>query len=104
MIQGVLTHRPRHAATGGGGAGDIAAVADVPSATRLVWTDEVSADDLAGLLGDECLAIIPEPVCQRVGLAHIPIQRVRLASADRGLDDSPDRSSIAAVSGADVHC
>src|SRR5438105_3360947 len=103
MLQGMLAHATSDPTPGGRGARHVATVANVLSAACLVRTHIVGADDNAVVLGDERLLVRPRPVGQRLGFAHVRVERVGCAVANGREDDGGDRLGIAGFGFPDEH-
>src|SRR3546814_10670139 len=69
------------------------------------WSSDVCSSDLNDALRfrDERLLVRPQPIGERIGLAHVASQRIGLAGADHGFEDRPDRGGIILRGGADDH-
>jgi hypothetical protein len=81
MIERVFAHAARNPAACCRRACDVAAIADVATATSLARTHVISADELAFLFGDKGLLVRSHPVSERIGLAQSWIERLSLDSA-----------------------
>src|SRR5262249_48636481 len=65
------------------------------AAATLVGAQVIGADDALLVADrDECLVRGLQPVGHRLGLAHIPFQRIGFAGADRRLEDRPEGTCV----------
>ena len=73
------------------------------AAARLIGAEIIGAEDGAARFGNEHLLTGPEPVSERVALAHVAVERIGFAGADHRFDNRPDRGGIGLCGGPDDH-
>lgn len=103
MIFGMKTHRSGNTFARGMRCRHVPAVADVRSAATLVGAQVVSAQNLAGVFGDEDLVTGEKPVRKRLIAGDIPRQGVCLAGTEDRLKDEPDAIGISCTCGPYLH-
>src|SRR3546814_13875874 len=64
------------------------------AAARLVGAQIIGAENDALRFRDERLLVRPQPIGERIGLAHVASQRIGLAGADHGFEANPDSGGI----------
>ena len=82
MVERMKAHATCYSPASGLDACHISAVADVLTATGLISTHVIGAENGTIFLGNEYLLVQSHPVGQRAFLAHIAIKRIGLASAN----------------------
>src|SRR5664279_2161579 len=99
----MLEHAPRNPAPDSRSISHVAAIANVPSATGLIWPHIVGAENHAVLFCYERLLVVPHPIGQSLGFAHVRIERVRSAFTNDWDDDRGNSRGITWCGSSDIH-
>src|SRR5438067_13816787 len=70
------------------------AIRNVRTATRLVWPQDVRANNMSILFGNVRMRIGSKPVSERFVARHFWIERVGVTRCDYGVKNIPDRVAI----------
>src|SRR5208283_4619796 len=90
VIEGMRAHGTGYSATGGGGGGHVAAVGDVGTAAILIGAEEIGADDVAVVVGDEDFVSGREPKGERGVSRDVARKGIGFAGAKDGFENRPD--------------
>lgn len=94
LAQTVLGHSVSHSGTLGVSCDHEGGVGDVRPGTRLIWPQDISADNATIFFCDVSMSIGLKPISQRLLARHFRIKRVRVARGDDCMNDFPDRIVI----------
>src|SRR5271170_5127822 len=99
----MLAHASRNPAPACRGRSHVAAVAHVPSATGLIWSHIVGAENQAILFGYERLFVMPHPIGHCRAFAHVRIERICSGLTNDREDDRSDIPGITCFGFSDMH-